>query len=182
MKMGKMGKFKEKADSTFDINLAPMLDVIVAIVPMLLMSVVFLRVNMIEAQIPQIVAEAIENNKNKPNPVSIALAIQATSFKFQVTVSGKTSDITIPAVDGKPNLDALYKEATNLKRKYQDIFKVEVKPTKDVSLDMIVAALDKIRKVKSGEEQFTIKDEKTGNTAKTDLMFPEIVFSDILEG
>ncbi|MES2768987.1 MAG: biopolymer transporter ExbD [Bdellovibrionota bacterium] len=176
------GKFRDKADSTFDINLAPMLDVIVAIVPMLLMSVVFLRVNMIEAQIPQIVAEAIENNKNKPNPVTVALVIQGTTYKFEVTVSGKKSDIVIAAVDGKPNMDALYREALAIKRKHQDIFKLEIKPSKEISLDRIVMTLDKIRKIKTGEEGFTIKDEKTGNTAKTDLMFPEIAFADILEG
>lgn len=180
--MGNMQKFKAKAESTFDINLAPMLDVIVAIVPMLLMSVVFLKVNMIEAQIPQIVAEAIENSKNKPNPVTIALAIQDSNFKFEVTVNGKKNDIVVPSIDGKPNLDGLYKEAAVLKRKYPDIFKVEIKPTKNVSLDRIVVTLDKIRRIKSGEEGFPIKDEKTGTTVKTDLMFPEIVFADILEG
>lgn len=176
------GKFRDKADSTFDINLAPMLDVIVAIVPMLLMSVVFLRVNMIEAQIPQIVAEAIENNKNKPNPVTVALVIHGSSFKFEVTENGKKSDFFIAALDGKPNVDALYAKAVEIKRKYQSIFKLEVKPSREVSLDNIVVALDKVRKLKTGEEGFTIKDEKTGNSAKTDLMFPEIAFADILEG
>lgn len=180
--MAKHGKFREKADSTFDINLAPMLDVIVAIVPMLLMSVVFLRVNMIEAQIPQIVAQAIEDNKNKPNPVTLALAIQGNNYKFELTVNGKKSDITVAAVGGKPNLEGLYKEAEVIKRKFPDVFKIEIKPSKDVSLDQIVSTLDKIRKLKSGSEGFTIKDEKTGTTAKTDLMFPEIVFADILEG
>jgi biopolymer transport protein ExbD len=175
-------KFRQKAESTFDINLAPMLDVIVAIVPMLLMSVVFIRVNMIEAQIPQIVAEAIENNKNKPVPVTVALAMQGLNYKFELVVNGKKTDIVIAAVDGKPNLDGLYKEAAEIKRKYPDVFKVELKPSKEVSLDRIVATLDKIRKLKTGEEGFSIKDEKTGNTVKTDLMFPEVVFADILEG
>lgn len=180
--MGNMQKFRHKAESTFDINLAPMLDVIVAIVPMLLMSVVFLKVNMIEAQIPQIVAEAIENSKNKPNPVTIALAIQGSSYKFEVTENGKKNNILVPSVDGKPNFDGLYKQAEVLKRKYPEIFKVEIKPTKDVSLDSIVMTLDKIRRIKSGEEGFPIKDEKTGEIVKTSLMFPEIVFADILEG
>jgi biopolymer transport protein ExbD len=180
--MANMLKFRQKAESTFDINLAPMLDVIVAIVPMLLMSVVFIRVNMIEAQIPQIVAEVIQNNKDKPNPVTVGLFIEGATYKFEVVVNGKKSDIVVAAVNGQPNLDGLYKEAAEIKRKYPDIFKVEIKPSKDVSLDRIVATLDKIRKLKTGEEGFSIKDEKTGNTVKTDLMFPEIVFADILEG
>lgn len=177
-----MGKFRDKAESTFDINLAPMLDVIVAIIPMLLMSVVFLRVNMIEAQIPQIVAEAIENNKNKPNPVTLALVLQGQSYKFELVVNGKKQDIVINHTDGKPNLDKLYAEAEAIKRKYPDVFKIEIKPADSVSLDAIVGALDKVRKLKSGSEGFTIKDEKTGNTAKTDLMFPEVTFANIIEG
>lgn len=177
-----MLKFRQKAESTFDINLAPMLDVIVAIVPMLLMSIVFIRVNMIEAQIPQIVAETIENNKNKPVPVTVALVINEKNYKFELVVNGKKTDIVVSSLDGQPNFDALYKEAANIKRKYPDVFKVEVKPSEGVSLDRIVMTLDKIRKLKTGEENFSIKDEKTGNTVKTDLMFPEVVFGDILEG
>ena len=97
-------------------------------------------------------------------------------------MNGKKTDIVVSAIDGKPNLDGLYREAAAIKRKYPDIFKVEIKPSKEISLDRIVVTLDKIRKLKTGEESFSFKDEKTGNMVKTDLMFPEIVFADILEG
>ncbi len=176
-----MGRFREKAESTFDINLAPMLDVIVAIVPMLLLSVVFMRVTMVEAQVPQIVAEAIENNKNKPNPVTVALVIDHSAFKFEITDNGKKSSISVAAVNGIPDLDALGKEAATIKKKYPDVFRVEVKPAKTVSLEKIISTLDTIRTLKNGDT-VTIKDEKTGKTGETNLMFPEVVFSDILEG
>ena len=46
-------------DSTFALNLAPMLDIIVSIIPMLLMSVVFVQIKEMETTIPEIVNEAI---------------------------------------------------------------------------------------------------------------------------
>lgn len=176
-----MGRFREKAESTFDINLAPMLDVIVAIVPMLLLSVVFMRVTMVEAQVPQIVAEAIENNKNKPNPVTVALVIDDKGFKFEVTENGKKSTVNVASVNGLPDLDALNAQAAIIKKKHPDIFRVSVKPGKTVSLEKIISTLDNIRSFKNGET-VTIKDEKTGKSGVTNLMFPEVVFSDILEG
>lgn len=177
-----MGKFRDKAESTFDINLTPMLDMIVALIPMLLMSVVFMRVNMVEAQVPQIVAEAIQNNNNKPNPVTISLAIKGDTFSFEVTDNGKKSSFTVSPVEGKPNLEGLYAQAIVLKKKYPDIFKVQVKPSQDVSLDRIISALDHIRKSKANDGTFSFKDEKSGNMLQTNLMFPEVVFADILEG
>ncbi len=180
--MAQMGKFRDKADSTFDINLTPMLDMIVALIPMLLMSVVFMRVNMVEAQVPQIVAEAIQNNNNKPNPISISLAIKGENYVFEVVDNGKKSNFTISSVDGKPNLDGLYAQAITLKKKYPDIFKVQVKPSQEVSLDRIIATLDQIRKSKANDGTFSFKDEKSGNMLQTNLMFPEVVFADVLEG
>lgn len=175
-------KHKTKSDSYFDINLAPMLDVIVAIVPMLLMSVVFIRVNMIEAQIPQIVAEAIERNKKEEQKVSISFLLSDKVYKFQVNNNGTKKDFTVSVTGDKSDFDKVYAEALAIKKMYPDVFKVEVKPTKTLTLDRIIAALDSIRNAKAGEGTFTIKDEATGQTAQTDLMFPEVVFSEVLNG
>lgn len=175
-------KHKAKQESYFDINLAPMLDIIVSIVPMLLMSVVFIRVNMIEAQIPQIVAEAIENNKKDQQKVTVALQLTEKQFKFEVVDNGKKDVFAVAFTGNKADFDKLYNEALIIKRKYPEVFKVEVKPTKNITLDQIVSALDSIRQSKGTDGTFTVKDNKTGNTAQTNLMFPEVVFSEVLSG
>jgi hypothetical protein len=41
------------ADATFDLNLAPILDIIVSIVPLLLMSIAFVQVKMIDTSAGQ---------------------------------------------------------------------------------------------------------------------------------
>ncbi len=173
-------QFKQKAESHFDINLAPMLDVIVAIIPMLLMSVVFLKVNMIEAQIPQIVSQVMEQNKKEPPKTTISLLITDKSFRFVVDDNGKKQEIAVNATSGVYDFEHLYKEAFLIKQKYPNIFKVEIKPQSAVALDNIVKVLDKIRKAQKEDAQFVVHDPKTGESTKTDLMFPDVTFSDVL--
>jgi biopolymer transport protein ExbD len=175
-----MKHFKQKQESHFEINLAPMLDVIVSIIPMLLMSVVFLKVNMIEAQIPQIVSQIMEQNKKGPPKTTISLMVTAKDFKFVVNNNGKKQEIAVNGTNGTYDYDHLYREALELKRKYPNIFKVEIKPQSSVPLDNIVQALDHIRKAKKEDPQFVVQDPKTGQSAQTDLMFPEVTFSDVL--
>lgn len=170
-----MKRFKEK-DSHFDINLAPMLDVIVAIIPMLLMSVVFVQINMIETQIPQLVSQASESNPETVK-VKISLEIQDKDLKLVVNDNGKNKEIKISGQKEGYDLEKLYVEAKQVKSQYPSVFKIELKPTSKVSLDKIVSVMDKIRKIKTEDGKFSFKDTKTGQSVQTDLIFPDIVFS-----
>ena len=58
---------KRVEDATFELNLAPMLDIIVSIVPMLLMSVAFVHVTVIDTPVPQVVEKAIAAANEKNN-------------------------------------------------------------------------------------------------------------------
>lgn len=169
-----MKRFKEK-ESHFDINLAPMLDVIVAIIPMLLMSVVFVQINMIETQIPQLVSQAAESNKDIVK-VSISLEIQDKDLKLVVNDNGKNKEVRIAGKDSH-DLDKLYQEAKTIKSQYPSVFKIELKPSAKVSLNQIVAVMDKIRKTNASDAKFSFKDAKTGQDVQTDLIFPDIVFA-----
>jgi hypothetical protein len=61
-----MRNVKSRAtDATFDLNLAPILDIIVSIVPLLLLSIAFVQVKMIDTSVPQVVAEAAQRANDK---------------------------------------------------------------------------------------------------------------------
>ena len=61
-----MRAFKSRTeDATFELNLAPLLDIIVSIVPMLLLSVVFVQITMVETPIPQAVQRTMANQDKK---------------------------------------------------------------------------------------------------------------------
>lgn len=171
-------------DSTFDLNLAPMLDIIVSVIPMLLMSVVFVRVMMIETPVPQVVEQAIAaaNEQNK-NEVSLTLSISKTDgFRFTVVDRGQKKEQAVVLKNGQLDYDALYKESITLKRNYPQVFKMELSPGSNVELTDIVKTLDKVRQIGKEEKKVTFTDVTTGKPIETDLMFPDVVFGNITGG
>src|SRR4028118_330975 len=84
------------ADATFDLNLAPILDIIVSIVPLLLLSVAFVQVKMIDTSVPQVVAEAAQRANDKTE-TTVALKVSKTKgFTLEVTKDGKTVPTAVP--------------------------------------------------------------------------------------
>lgn len=168
-------------DSTFALNLAPMLDVIVSITPMLLLSIAFIQVSVIESPLPQAVANAIEEQKKKPE-VKIELEmIKEKGFKFIVNDNGKKREIQIAKkTDGGFDLDKLKNEAKQIKTNYPHVFHLDLKPDSKVALNEIVNVMDQLRKLTPLEGKFTFVDPKTGQKTETDLLFPDTVFANIM--
>ncbi len=170
-----------KSDATFELNLAPFLDIIVSVVPMLLLSVVFVQIKMIETPIPQVVAEKIaEQKKSDKVPVSMSLTASPTKgFVITVHDNGKTHKTEVGLVEKKLNFDGLQAAAVELKRKYTDVFKIDFAPQGDVSYDDIVHTMDSLRRLPKGEK-VAFMDTKSGQSVQTDLMFPDVTFSNVL--
>jgi biopolymer transport protein ExbD len=167
-------------DSTFAINLAPMLDIIVSVIPMLLMSVVFVQVNVIETPLPQMVSQAIENQKNDPKAAVIDLKMSKKGgYHFVVTENGRSSDFTVAMKGEKFDWDGLKVQALNQKKHFPNIFSVNLKPEGGVSLDEIVGTMDQLRQT-ANNEKVAFRDTKTGNMVETNLMFPDVVLANLM--
>ena len=170
-------------DSTFELNLAPMLDIIVSIIPMLLMSLAFVQVAMIETPIPQAVEKAMAAQNEKKDQVQVSLHFSnKEGFKLTVLDKGATKETVVALKDSKLDMDALHKETLNLKQTYPDTFRIEINPAEDVALDDIVQTMDSLRQVNHGEKKLTFKDVDTGKPVETNLMFPDIVFGNVAGG
>lgn len=176
-----MRSFRSRVDdSTFELNLAPMLDIIVSIIPMLLLSVVFVRVTSIDAPLPQPVAEAIQQDRNDKT-ITINLQIsKKQGFVFVVNENGKKSELSVPLKEAKLDLEGLHARARDLKRQYPQTFQVELYPEQDVPLNEIVKAIDEIRRFKKEEGMVAFNDVKTGKPVETDLMFPDVSFANVI--
>lgn len=171
-----------KTDATYDLNLAPFLDIIVSIIPMLLLSVVFIQVRIIESSIPQIVAQKIkEQQEDKKPKVFFSLKINKTSFGLEVNDKGKKQEFPIAEKNGALDFEGLTQAAASLKQKYVDIFTVDLLPDPSVPYDDIVKTMDSIRRLPASLGKVTIKDESTGKTSETDLMFPNVNFANVVE-
>lgn len=178
-----MRKYRHReSDSTFELNLAPMLDIIVSIIPMLLLSVVFIRITVLETPVPQAVQKAIVQAENK-NEVQIQLSVSDSyGFKIQVMHKGRTQDINVAKKGNELDLDGLHKEMITLKQQHPDVFKMELHPSEEVPLEKIVAVMDKVRNRTKEDPILYFTDTETGKKVETDLIFPDVVFGNVAGG
>lgn len=170
-------------DSTFDLNLAPMLDIIVSIVPMLLMSLAFVHITMIETPVPQAVEKAMAAQDEKKDHATVTLHVSKTDgFRFTVVDKGASRETNVALKNAKFDLAGLHKETLSLKKNYPDVFRLELNPSEDVPLEDIVAIMDQVRKIERNETKMTFNDVETGKPVETDLLFPDIVFGNVTGG
>lgn len=177
-------RFSERADdSTYELNLAPLLDIIVSIVPMLLLSVAFVQVTVIDTPVPQAVEKAIAaaNEKNK-DLVQITLAVsKQTGFRYTVVDRGQTKERVIAMKGQTLDFEALQNETLTLKKEYPDVFRLELNPEETIALNELVEVMDRLRTTRATDPKVVFKDE-SGKALETNLVFPDIVFGNVAGG
>jgi biopolymer transport protein ExbD len=175
----RVGKTR-RADATFDLNLAPLLDVIVVIIPMLLLSVAFIQIKMIETNVPQVVEQKISENNKKDATVIIELRADKKSG-FQITINDKGSKKNIPVALKGAALDfqGLKDSMVNVKKQYSDVFKLDFAPSSEIVYEDIVMVMDTVRQLPTGQT-VAFMDTQSGKEVMTDLMFPDVTFSNVL--
>ncbi|MBX7231259.1 MAG: biopolymer transporter ExbD [Bdellovibrionales bacterium] len=173
------------SDSTFEINLAPFLDIVVSVVPLLLLSVVFVEIKMIETPIPQVVQEAIEKDQKNPTPeVTLQLKVdKEKGFTFIITYPDKKESelINIPTSHGEFDFAELNRKSSGLKSKHPKIFKLGLLPEENVPLKIIIKVMDTVRRQTDGGRKIAFVEPDSGQKVETDLLFPNVTFSNVVE-
>ena len=161
----------------FELDLAPLLAVMVKLVPVLLISSAFVQMAVIETDLPQAVKEAIQNTDTPP--AQIQLVVGATgNLQIVVKENGQQKVFDIAGIaNGQFDLDGLQKKILAVKQSYPGVFRLELAPDPKVSYHDLVKIMDEVRRVKDKTVRFPLKDKST-----TDYMFPDIVFSNVMEG
>jgi biopolymer transport protein ExbD len=169
----------------FELDLAPLLAVMVKLVPVLITSSVFVQVMIIESELPQGVQAAIEQNQEKNKVPIISLNVsQKEGFTIEATLNNQVLEQKkIPlAADKKMNLEDLNKALQLVKSKYPDVYQLQLHPEAGIVYDEIVKIIDASRKSNDPKVQFPIKTQDASKVETTPFMFPDVVFADILEG
>ena len=58
---------KDQLESNFDVDLTPVLSLMVCLIPIMLLSTVFVRITVIETPLPQVVEQALQEDREKKN-------------------------------------------------------------------------------------------------------------------
>jgi biopolymer transport protein ExbD len=173
-----------EGESSFELDLAPMLALMVTLIPIMLLSTEFVKVAVIETPLPQAVEQAIQDDNNKKKrTVNVSLKMsQKAGFSLVVRENGRTNTVKIPKKSGNWDLERLYTELESVKQRHPNVFRVDLLPAEDVPYKDIVKAMDEARHIKSGRPKVKIMDSKQNKMVETDAMFPNMVFANVVEG
>lgn len=181
--MRRMNKPKINSNHEFELDLAPLLSVMVKLVPVMLLSSAFVQVMMIESDLPQAVKEAMVQPEDKKPKAAVQIAADAkTGIKVIVSYQGNQTTEAVPMVNGHYDYQNLHKILVKVKTQYPDTFRVELAPEGNVSYKDVVKMMDEARRSRDRNVKFPIFNEKENKTTMTDYMFPDIVFSNMMDG
>lgn len=166
----------------FELDLTPLLAIIMKLVPVLVISSSFLQLTQIDTELPQVIKQQIENQKQNPNKMA-QIKIQTDDAKGMsvLVIKGDASDtFSVPADNGALNLNLLNAKLVEIKKKNPEVFKIELAPSDSLTYSEIVTILDGSRK-SSAQDEFVFVDPVSGKEVKTDFLFPEVVFNNIFQ-
>ena len=171
-------------NSEFDLDLAPLLAVMVKLVPVLLVSSAFVQMMIIETELPQVVQQAIEQQNKDPKATTVAVELSKKSgVRIIVSQDGKESVETVALTkENQLDLARIQVKFQEVKTAHPEVFKIAMNPEDDVPYKEVVQVMDEARKSRSNDVKFPIKDAKTGKDSSTPYMFPEIVFGNTMDG
>jgi len=171
------------SSTEFELDLAPLLAVMVKLVPVLLISSAFVQLMIVETELPQVVKEAIErqNLDNNPKVEVVVEASKSQGFNIEYTENGQSKNVNIPTKNGQFDLAQLQENLKAFKQKHPDVFRMELNPDENVGYDEIVKIMDEVRQT-NDKSQFKFIDPKTKKEVSTNYMFPEVVFGNMMEG
>lgn len=181
--MRRARKIKVDHNSEFELDLAPLLAVMVKLVPVLLLSSAFVQMMVIETELPQVVNEAIQRQEQQQTPATISLEVDPKAgISIVITDKGQEKVESIPLKDGAYDFAALHQKLVAIKKTHPEIFKLELNPDAKVSYNDIVKIMDEARQARDNNTKFPVFDSKQGKNVETNYMFPEIIFTNTMEG
>ncbi len=167
-------------DATFELNLAPFLDIIVSVVPMLLLSVAFVQIKMIESPTPQVVNQSQMKNPPKPETTVTLKVSKANGFTFEVTPpKGGVKRIAVANKNGAFDMSGLLVAAEQIKAEHPEISSLQLLPDNDVSFDDLVHVMDQVRQKPSPVVQASFDSDPVPIDPSKLQLFPNVIFANV---
>lgn len=173
-------------DSTgeFELDLAPLLAVMVKLVPVLLVSSAFVQLMIVETELPQVVKEAIQRNDDPKNEIpKIRMNVDSTTgMRIVISKAGKDSEVLVPLKEGAYDFPGLHKRLVEIKTMHPEVFKIDLLPGSGVEYGDLIKVMDEARRSRDQSITFPVVDTQSKQESQTPFMFPEVVFANSLEG
>ena len=163
----------------FELDLAPLLAVMVKLVPVLLLSSAFTQHKAVDVVMPAYVNIAKENQNKKEAIVEVTLHHNHT---MSVSHREKDKVLTNKEFKQKTNgfdLEGLFDSLLEIKKLDPTLFSLQLKVDGDFPLEKIIEVMDACRKTKDQSQSFSVWNPESNSLVETRLLFPDVVFTNI---
>jgi biopolymer transport protein ExbD len=164
----------------FDLDLAPLLSIMVKLIPILLISSAFVQIAVIESDLPEPIARSIAANRGQKDAPELNVSVSRESgIAIEHIHQGKKHHFQIPMKGGTLNYEEWHKTLVNIKTKSPELFTLKLSFDGSLPYQDLVRMIDYARKSQKSTVTFTFQDPETKREKVTQLMFPDVVFTDI---
>jgi biopolymer transport protein ExbD len=152
-----------------ELNLTPIMNLMVVMIPILLSSTQFVRIGILELNLPPSVGAAATAGAGalpKETQRTLDLTVSITDRGFYISsalavLPGDAAGPTIPKnADGAYDYEALSKKLYEVKQKAREYFPdteaIVIQAEKDISYQILVSTMDAAREYKIGEERMPL--------------------------
>lgn len=173
---------QSESASDWEIDLSPLLALMVTLIPVLLLQTSFVTLRMLDTSLPVLSDVKVEDKKEK-DKIEFDLQIMASKdsdIKLNLLIDKKVKKtVTIKAKDKDFDYEKIGQELFSIKKEYPSELSAKFTPDDKVSYEKIIKVLDVVRKNKTGE---LIKyADQNGQNVETDLLFPDVMFGNIAD-
>ena len=158
-----------REEGPVELNMVPIMNLFLALIPFLLSSAAFFQAAVINASVPALSEGGVDDESEpKKELEKVSLSLQITPEGFVIAASGdqnpevlKKIGGTIPKKGGKYDYEKLAERCKSIKASYKKSDTIVILPGKDVLYDTIVQTMDATRervvdpKLDSREHMFT---------------------------
>lgn len=162
-----------------ELNLVPILDTLVTLIAFLLFTMTFLNIVGIESPFP-IASSAETEQKLKEKPLQLTLTLRDNECEIWSPFE-KIPAKTIPNTGaGQPDIKAIHEALIDIKKQFPTETHVVIVPTAATNYDLLIAVMDTLRVLDPTDPPIFVKNEKTGIDEQTKLLFPDVIFGNLL--
>jgi biopolymer transport protein ExbD len=161
------------------LNLVPILDAMVTLIGFLLFTTSFLVITSIETPMPQ--ASSTQNEEQlKEKPLQLTVSVRNNETEIWSPFEKIQKKIVPNLSTGQPDLKSIHESLLEIKKQFPSENKIVLVPYAGATYDILVALMDTARLFDTTDPAIFAKNPKTQIDEKAKLLFPEVVFGNLL--
>ncbi|HDP99414.1 MAG TPA: biopolymer transporter ExbD [bacterium] len=154
-----------------ELNMTPVMNLMVVLIPLLLSSAVFVKIGVIDLNLPPAVGanvSQLEAPKESEKKLDLAVSITDNGFYISSSIEiVRTADRSTPSIplanDGSLNYSALSEKLYEIKQKaldqFPDVDRIVIQAEPDIHYQVLVNTMDAAREITIDSQKFVLFPE-----------------------